>query len=252
MANTRKVYVRNGCQDVSAGSFNDTQSIPSVNCCIENKIGMVPNARWGLFVALATDTIPIAPSTALAPKLAVAEKHIALVIVEGLKIRDNTLCPQVKRAVKELAYFRIKYLTMSSSSRRRFVVNTSAAAIAGTFIFADSTKQRKEMKNVFVHHVYFWLKNTGNEEDLGKLVAGLKKLSAVKTIRQFHIGKPASTSREVIDGSYAVSWLVLFDNKADQDSYQTDPVHLEFIANCSMLWQKVVVYDSVDMQTPGE
>jgi Tfp pilus assembly protein PilO len=136
---------------------------------------------------------------------------------------------------------------MNKSSRRRFISDTGKAAMAGTLIFAANSPQQKEMKNIFVHHVYFWLKNTGNAEDLGKLVAGLKKLSAVKTIKQFHIGKPAATSREVIDGSYAVSLLTLFDNKADQDSYQTDPIHLKFIEECSSLWSKVIVYDSVDM-----
>lgn len=104
-----------------------------------------------------------------------------------------------------------------------------------------------EMKNVFIHHVYFWLKNPGNSEDLNKLVAGLKKLSVVKTIQQFHIGKPAPTQRDVIDSSYAVSWFTSFKSKADQDSYQSDPIHLKFVEECSSLWQKVVVYDSVDV-----
>ena len=103
------------------------------------------------------------------------------------------------------------------------------------------------MKNIFVHHVYFWLKNAGSTEDFNKLVAGLKKLSAVTTIKQFHIGKPAATNREVIDSTYAVSWLLLFDTKADQDSYQTDPDHLKFVEECSNLWEKVIVYDSVDV-----
>lgn len=136
---------------------------------------------------------------------------------------------------------------MQKLSRRHFIGNAGKAAIAGTFILAAINQQEQEMENVFVHHVYFWLKKAGSAEDTDKLVAGLKKLSAVKTIRQFHIGKPAATSREVIDGSYAVSWLVLFDNKADQDSYQADPIHLKFVEECSSLWQKVVVYDSVDM-----
>ncbi len=134
---------------------------------------------------------------------------------------------------------------MNNFSRRQFVEKTSKAALAGSFIFAVSIQQEKEMENVFVHHVYFWLKNADSAEDRGKLVAGLKKLSVVKTIQQFQIGKPAATSREVIDGSYAVSWLVLFNNKADQDSYQTDPIHLKFVEECSSLWQKVVVYDSI-------
>lgn len=135
---------------------------------------------------------------------------------------------------------------MNKSSRRRFISDTGKAAMAGTLIFAANSPQQKEMKNIFVHHVYFWLKNTGNAEDLSKLLAGLKKLSAVKTIKQFHVGKPAATSREVIDGSYAVSWLTLFDTKADQDSYQTDPIHLKFVEECSSLWSKVIVYDTVD------
>ncbi len=103
-----------------------------------------------------------------------------------------------------------------------------------------------EMKNVFIHHVYFWLKNADDAEDLNQLIAGLKKLSTVTKIKQFHIGKPAATSRDVIDGSYSVSWFTSFDNKADQDSYQSDPIHLKFIEECSSLWQKVIVYDSID------
>lgn len=136
---------------------------------------------------------------------------------------------------------------MNKTSRRSFIADTGKAAMAGTIILAVNNTQQKEMKNIFVHHVYFWLKNAANKEDLEKLVAGLKKLSAVKTIKQFHIGKPGETKRDVIDSSYAVSWLLLFDNKADQDSYQTDPIHLKFVEECSSLWQKVIVYDSVDM-----
>jgi len=102
-------------------------------------------------------------------------------------------------------------------------------------------------KNGFIHHVYFWLKDPENKNDLNQLVEGLKKLSAVSTIKNFHIGKPASTNRDVIDNSYIVSWLLLFDNKEDQESYQTDPVHLKFVEECSHLWSKVVVYDTIDI-----
>jgi hypothetical protein len=101
-------------------------------------------------------------------------------------------------------------------------------------------------KNGFIHHVYFWLKNPENTDDLNQLVEGLKKLSKATIIKDFHIGVPAATNREVIDSSYAVSWLLLFNNKEDQDSYQTDPMHLKFIDECAHLWTKVVVYDTVD------
>ena len=102
-------------------------------------------------------------------------------------------------------------------------------------------------KNGFIHHVYFWLKNPESINDLNQLIEGLKKLSVVSTIKNFHIGKPAATNRGVIDSSYSVSWLLLFDDKEDQDSYQTDPIHLKFVEECSHLWSKVVVYDTIDI-----
>lgn len=119
--------------------------------------------------------------------------------------------------------------------------------MAGTAIFAANQLQPTGMEKVFIHHVYFWLKNPGSTADRDKLVEGLNKLSKVKTIRNFHLGRPAATSREVIDGSYAISWFTLFDNDADQASYQTDPIHLKFVEDYSHLWQKVIVYDSVDL-----
>ena len=103
-----------------------------------------------------------------------------------------------------------------------------------------------QLKNIFIHHVYFWLKETGNTEHQTQLLEGLTKLSAVETINQFHIGVPAGTNREVIETSYAVSWFVLFATAEDQASYQVDPIHLKFVEECSHLWSKVIVYDSID------
>jgi Stress responsive A/B Barrel Domain len=102
------------------------------------------------------------------------------------------------------------------------------------------------LENIFIHHVYFWLKNPGSDSDLAELKRGLKKLSAAKIIRQFHIGRPADTDRDVIDHSYSLSWLLIFENAADQAAYQIDPMHLQFVEECSHLWRKVIVYDTVD------
>ena len=100
-------------------------------------------------------------------------------------------------------------------------------------------------QNLFIHHVYFWLENPESKECHVALLEGLKKLSSVSTIQQFHIGIPAPTHRDVIDTSYAFSWLVQFANKADQDAYQIDPIHLHFVDSCNHLWKKVIVYDSI-------
>jgi len=99
---------------------------------------------------------------------------------------------------------------------------------------------------MFIHHVYFWLRNTGSEDDRAALIAGLRKLSVVTTIHQSHIGVPAATNREVIDSSYAVSWMLMFATPEDQESYQVDPIHLQFVKECQHLWSRVVVYDSVE------
>jgi hypothetical protein len=135
---------------------------------------------------------------------------------------------------------------MSNASRRKFLTDTGKVALAGgSGIFAINSPAMTA-KNMFIHHVYFWLKNPSSEEDRSKLLDGLEKLSKVKTIKMFHIGKPADTNRDVIERSYSVSWMLIFENKEDQDSYQVDPIHLKFVDECKHLWSKVVVYDSVD------
>ena len=101
------------------------------------------------------------------------------------------------------------------------------------------------LSGTFIHHVYFWLNNPDSKEDLAALVAGLKKLAPLDLIKDYHIGVPATTDRGVIDRSYAVSWLLIFATAEDEKSYQTAPAHLAFVKECSSLWSKVVVYDSV-------
>ncbi len=100
-------------------------------------------------------------------------------------------------------------------------------------------------QELFIHHVYFWLAKPENKDDHAALLAGLQALSNVPAIRQFHIGVPADTNRDVIETSYAFSWLAIFHTKGEQDAYQTDPIHLYFVETCKHLWEKVIVYDSV-------
>lgn len=102
-------------------------------------------------------------------------------------------------------------------------------------------------ENKFIHHVYFWLNNPNSVEDKNSLIEGLNKVTKVETIKTFHIGRPADTDREVIDTSYAISWLLTFDTKEDEASYQNDPIHLEFVEEYKHFWKKVVVYDTVDL-----
>jgi len=95
-----------------------------------------------------------------------------------------------------------------------------------------------------VHHVFFWLKNPNSKEDRDQLIAGVKTLSGIPTVREIHVGIAASTEkRDVVDNSWGVSELLFFNDLEGQAMYQTHPIHLEFIKNHSHLWDKVIVYD---------
>lgn len=131
--------------------------------------------------------------------------------------------------------------------RRKFIKTTALASAAGLVGSSFTKNSIMVEKKTFIHHVYFWLQNPESKEDLDKLITGLKKLSKAKSIGSSHIGLPAPTNREVIDRSYSVSWCLFFKSAEEQDSYQTDPIHLNFVKECSMLWKKVVVYDSIDI-----
>ncbi|TWI84085.1 Dabb family protein [Chitinophaga japonensis] len=133
---------------------------------------------------------------------------------------------------------------MQRSNRRKFL-GTAAALCAGTAAAAMPLPAAAK-KYPVVHHVFFWLKNPGSKEDRDKLVAGVKTLAKIKTVRELHVGVVASTEkREVVDNSWAVSELMFFSDLEGQAAYQTDPIHLEFIKNCEHLWEKVIVYDAV-------
>lgn len=102
-------------------------------------------------------------------------------------------------------------------------------------------------KKRLVHHVFFWLKNPSSTADRDKLLNGVKGLSRIETIRMLHVGVPASTEkRDVVDNSYHVSELMFFDSVEDQKVYQDHPIHQKFIADHSHLWDKVIVYDTME------
>lgn len=133
---------------------------------------------------------------------------------------------------------------------RRSFIKKASAGIAGAGLLSLSDKSlagEVKITGALVHHVFFWLKDPGNEAHKKLLVKGLNELLKVETIKMSHIGFPAGTeNRDVVDHSYSVSYMVLFDSLADQAAYQQHPLHLKFVENYSHLWEKVVVYDSVD------
>lgn len=133
---------------------------------------------------------------------------------------------------------------MKLQSRKSFLAILTSLFIT-PFVFSKSMSNKNSKLS---HHVFFWLKNPNSKEDLEKLIAGLRKLEKIETIRSLQIGVPANTEkRPVVDNSYSVSELMFFDDVAGQNVYQNHPLHKKFVEECSMLWEKVIVYDSVDV-----
>ncbi|RYE56877.1 MAG: Dabb family protein [Sphingobacteriales bacterium] len=97
------------------------------------------------------------------------------------------------------------------------------------------------------HQVFFWLRNKDSKQDLDQLIAGVKTLANIPTVAKLWVGVVASTEvREVVDSSWSVSELMFFNDLEGQQAYQTHPIHLEFVKNYSHLWERVVVYDSIE------
>ena len=130
-----------------------------------------------------------------------------------------------------------------STTRRTFIAAAATAtAVAATSSGATTVSNSPKL----VHHVFFWLKNPESKEDLAKLLAGLRTLTKIESVRGAHFGVPASTEkRDVVDNSFSASEILYFDDTAGQKIYQDHPIHQQFVADCSHLWEKVVVYDAI-------
>ena len=132
---------------------------------------------------------------------------------------------------------------MNQPTTRRSFLTTAATLGAAT---AASAVAVTAPTPKLVHHVFFWLKNPGSAEDLAKLLAGIRGLGQIETVRGIHVGVPASTEkRDVVDNSFSASEILYFDDTAGQKTYQDHPLHKKFIDECSGLWSKVIVYDAV-------
>lgn len=134
-------------------------------------------------------------------------------------------------------------------NRRTFLKRLTAAALAAGIlpVAGKATAGEVKLKDALIHHVFFWLKEPKNENHKKQLVKALNDLLKVETIKMSHIGFPAGTeSRDVVDHSYSISYMTIFDDQEGQDAYQVHPLHIKFVEENSHLWSKVVVYDSTD------
>ena len=132
--------------------------------------------------------------------------------------------------------------------RRNFMMKLAAGMAATSLITVAHQINARELpvKKTLVHHVFFWLKEPKNDEARKGFENGLQALVKVPQIQSYHIGTPVESSREVVDDSFSYSYMAFFKNEENQNIYQTHPIHLKFIEDCQHLWDKVIVYDSMN------
>ena len=124
------------------------------------------------------------------------------------------------------------------------------SAVGLTSLTSTTSAAPRTVPAPMVHHVFFWLKNPKSKEDRAHLIGGLRTLTGIETIKAIHIGVPAQTEhRDVVDRSFSVSEILFFDDLAGQRTYQDHPIHKAFVAQCSHLWERVVVYDVADVSS---
>ena len=132
--------------------------------------------------------------------------------------------------------------------RRDFIETSGKITLAAGALALPlkAAENQKAMKDKFIHHVFFWLKESDNEQHHEQFRKALHALVTIESIQHYHLGTPADTRRDVIDSSYHYSLLTIFPDKAAHDVYQVHKVHDDFRAVAGELCSKVVVYDSVD------
>ena len=97
---------------------------------------------------------------------------------------------------------------------------------------------------MLTHHVLFWLKADTTDEQKAAFRKGLESLENVETAKSIYIGTPAPISRAVVDTTYTFSLLLVFEDLAGHDVYQTHPLHTAFLDEFRSLFEKVVIYDA--------
>jgi len=98
---------------------------------------------------------------------------------------------------------------------------------------------------MFVHSVYFWLRDDLSPADTTKFVDGIRSLTTIDVVQLGFIGTPAGTNRGIIDTTYSYALVLTFADAAAQDAYQVHPVHDAFRENCDGSWKKIVIYDAI-------
>jgi quinol monooxygenase YgiN len=117
-------------------------------------------------------------------------------------------------------------------------------ALAANAHLSTARAANAEGKNMFVHNVYFKLKES-NAANRQKLVDACDQYLSDHPGTVFYAaGTVSDLDRPVNDRDWDVGLHVIFKDQAAHDAYQDAPKHLKFIAENKDTWAKVRVFDT--------
>jgi len=97
---------------------------------------------------------------------------------------------------------------------------------------------------MFVHSVYFWLKDDLSDDQRRQMRADTERLVGIETVECGFVGAPADTHGPIIERTYDLALTLVFQDKPGHDVYATHPQHEAYVARYNSWWKKVLIYDS--------
>ena len=128
------------------------------------------------------------------------------------------------------------------------LLSSSFYVINPDLMYSESDNSGTLSRRDFSHVVLFYLKNPGNQAEREQFETSLSTfVKNSQHVKSSHLGTPAATDRAVVDKSYTYIMILNFSSKEEQDKYQDEAGHKQFIGESEHLWEKVIVYDSENM-----
>jgi hypothetical protein len=98
---------------------------------------------------------------------------------------------------------------------------------------------------MFIHSVYFRLRDDLSPAERQRFEDGIRSLAAIDTVERGHIGTPAATDRAIIDRDYTHALILAFPDAGAHDVYQVHPVHDRFREQCAGYWSGIRIFDTI-------
>ncbi len=121
------------------------------------------------------------------------------------------------------------------------------SAIATILMFASALLLTEHDDSLFVHSVYFWLKEEVTDEERASFVEILKELEQIESVQALEVAVSADTPREVVDNSYDIALFVYFNDRIGHDKYQSDPIHTDAVSRFEDWIEEIRIYDAITL-----